>query len=611
MSYSSDKRLIKFTIIIALIFLLLIGRLYYLQIYKGDIFKELSEGNRTSLRSISAPRGKIYDRNKKVLVSNKLAYTLSIIPNEVDDVDLLLDKLTELIKLDYQSIKDKISKSNPQKILRLKRNISREELILLEEYKSELPGIILEKVPMREYVYEQLASHVLGYVGEISASKLDKLKGQGYDVGDVIGKTGLELYYEDYLQGKEGKELVEVNNVGEKVRTLGIEEPISGYDLVLNLDYDLQSSVEKILKDHLDFLSQKAKSDEDISEPPRGGAVIVMNPDDSSILAMASLPEYDSNVFVGGISQKEWNKLNTDPKKPMFNRAIRTSAPSGSIFKLVTATAGMEELGIKADTEFYDPGYYETGGVRFNNWATAGQGKLSFLEGIAWSNNTVFYKIGHQLYNKDKTILQWYAHQFGLGNKTNIDLKNESEGLVPDPEWRRNYFKDRVDKIWYPGYTINLSIGQGNLRTSPIQLVNLVSAIANGGQLYQPLLVDKIVDKDGRVIKDLKPKLLNELPVSNNTLKIVKEGMKGVTTYGTARRAFEDLPINVAGKTGTAQTGKGRPNHGWFAGFVPFEKPELAIVVFIEYGSSSANTLPIAKEIIQDYFDLELTDKDS
>jgi len=607
---NNEKRLIPFMLILVAIFLLLIARLYYLQIYQGQRFKELSEGNRTSLRSISAPRGRIYDKNGKVLVSNKLAYTLSIIPEDVEDLDGILEKLNQIMGLDIALAHEKIEKAAKGKTVRLKRNISHEELVLLEENKSELPGVILEETPMREYVYDKLASHVLGYVGEISASELENLSEKGYNVGDIIGKTGLELYYEKYLRGKEGRELVEVNNVREKIRTLGIEEPIAGYDLVLNIDAQLQENVERILAQELDLLTEQAKEDEDIIEPPRGGAVIVTNPYDGSILAMASLPDYNPNLFVGGISQKDWTRLSTDPKKPLLNRAISTSAPSGSIFKIVTGVAGMEELGVKADTEFYDPGYYKTGGVTFRNWSDVGRGKLDFLEAIAWSNNPVFFQLGHQLYKKDRTVLQEYARKFGLGEKTEVDLNNEATGLVPDPEWRRSYFKNNEDKIWYPGYSINLSIGQGNLRTSPIQLVNLVSAVANGGKLYQPLLVDKIVDRDGKLIKDLEPKLLNELSLSKDTLDTIQKGIKAVTTYGTARRTFEDLPITIAGKTGTAQTGKGRPNHGWFAGYAPADNPEIAIVVFIEYGTSSGNTLPIAKEIIKDYFDLDLISED-
>lgn len=586
------------------------GRLYYLQIYKGSRFKELSEVNRTSILPITAPRGKIYDKNKKVLVSNKLSYTASIIRNKANVSKGFLSKLSEILDLSTKEIKEKIDKTSENEgIIRIKKHISQKELILLEENKNEIPGIIIENIPMREYVYNDLASHVLGYVGEISGKELNNLADQGYGVGDIIGKTGLEQYYEPYLQGKEGKELIEVDNLGSKLRTLGIEEPVVGYDLVLNLDLKLQKNVEKILENNLKSLKKKAKEDEEIAQAPSGGAVIVIDSKDSSILAMASSPSYNPNKFLKGLSREEWNELNNNSTRPFLNRAISTRAPAGSIFKIVTAVAAMEELNIRPETKFYDPGYYETGGVRFNNWLTAGQGEIDFLEGIAWSNNTVFFKLGHKLYKKDRVLLQEYAKDFGLGKKTEIDLNNEAKGLVPDPEWRKKYFQKRENQIWYPGYTINLSIGQGNLKSSPLQLVNLVSAVANGGKLHQPRLVDKIIDSEGRLVKDFKPKLLNKLSFSDKTLEVVREGLKGVTVYGTARRAFKDFPMTVAGKTGTAQTGGDRPNHGWFAGFAPADDPEIAIVVFIEYGASSGNTLPIAKEIIREHF--KLTPKDN
>jgi penicillin-binding protein 2 len=267
----------------------------------------------------------------------------------------------------------------------------------------------------------------------------------------------------------------------------------------------------------------------------------------------------------------------------------------------------MEELGVTADTEFYDPGYYETGGVRFQNWYPVPQQEISFVDAIAWSNNTVFFELGHRLYKEDKTLLQKYAREFGLGQKTEVDLNNEAQGLVPDPQWRKEKFNNREDQIWYPGYTINLSIGQGNLRTSPIQLLNLVCGVANGGKLYQPLLVDKIVSPEGEVVKDLEPKLLNEIPVEKETFSVITEGLKGVTSYGTAEDAFKGFPLAVAGKTGTAQTGRDRANHGWFTGFAPADDPEIAVVVFIEYGSSSSYTLSIAQGVLAEYFDLEFT----
>ncbi|MBM7556184.1 penicillin-binding protein 2 [Halanaerobacter jeridensis] len=610
-----NKRIYYFGIGLLILFLILGIKLYHLQIYKYDKFRSLSEGNRTAVIPISPPRGYIYDRNKKVLVSNKLTYTLSVIPDKVENLDNLSNELSQIVDLSQTEIREKINSNSSTEPVKIKRDISREVLILLEENKSELPGLIIEETPIREYVYKDLASHVLGYVGEISAAELKKYSSQIYSSRDIIGKTGLELFYEKYLRGEEGAKLIEVNNLGQKVKTLAVEEPTQGNSLILNLDYDLQKFAEKTLQQQIQKLTERAKKnqkkpqeelDEDaITKPPKGGSVIISNPDDGSILAMANYPSYDLSLFSGPISNKKWQQLNQNPLHPLLNRATNTSAPSGSIFKIVTAGAALEELGIEKDDMFYDPGYFKVGGVEFKNWYPGGQGDISFVDAIAWSNNTVFFKLGYRLYKKDKTLLQSYAHEFGLGSKTQIDLNNEAKGLVPGPKWRKNYFDKRANQIWYPGYTINLSIGQGNLRVSPIQISSLINSVANGGQLYQPLLVDKIIDPQGEVVKNLKAKLFNEIPVSDEHLKIIKQGLKGVTTYGTARRSFSELPVTAAGKTGTAQTGSNRPNHGWFAGFAPVDDPEISIVVFIEYGSSSSNTLPIAKNIIKEYFDTQ------
>ena len=607
-----NKRIYYFGLGLLIIFLILGIKLYHLQIYKYDKFRRLSEGNRTAVIPISPPRGYIYDRDREVLVSNKLTYTLSVIPDKVEDVDDLINKLSKIIDMSRSKIREKINSEVNNDPIKIKRDISREVLILLEENKAELPGLIIEETPIREYVYNDLASHVLGYVGEISAAELKKYSPQKYSSRDIIGKTGLELFYEKYLRGEEGAKLIEVNNLGQKVKTLAVEEPTQGNSLILNLDYDLQKFAEKTLQQQIEKLTERAKKnqqkpqeelDEDaIVEPPQGGSVIISDPDDGSILAMANYPSYDLSLFSGPISNKKWQQLNQNPLHPLLNRATNTSAPSGSIFKIVTSGAALEELGIERDEMFYDPGYFKVGGVKFKNWYPGGQGDINFVDAIAWSNNTVFFKLGYRLYKKDKTILQSYAHEFGLGSKTQIDLNNEAKGLVPDPKWRKNYYDKRANQIWYPGYTINLSIGQGNLRVSPIQISSLINSVANGGQLYQPLLVDKIIDTQGKVVKNLQPKLFNEIPVSNQHLNIIKEGLKGVTTYGTAQRNFANLPITVAGKTGTAQTGSNRPNHGWFAGFAPVDDPEISIVVFIEYGNSSSNTLPIAKNIIEEYF---------
>ena len=596
------KRILNFKIIIIILFIVLLGRAFYLQVYLADEYKRLSEQNRTSTRLISAPRGRIYDRNNEIIVSNKLAHTVSIIRREANQRTIY--ELSDILNIPIDYIIDRIDNSEDD-IVRIKSNISREELILLEEIKNELTGVYIEQMPIRDYVYGSLAAHVLGYLGEISADELKNLEGQGYNSRDIIGKTGVERIYEEYLRGDSGSEQIEINNLGQKIRSLDIEEPQSGDDLILNLDYQLQQRAEDLLEEQLIALKHEAEEDDEIQGAPQGGAVIVSDPNDGSILAMASMPDYDLSKFLTGMSGEEWQRLYQNSEMPLLNRAISTSAPPGSIFKIVTGLAAMEELGVKADDEFYDKGYYELSGVRFSNWYPNGQGEIDFVDSIAWSNNTVFYQLGHQLYQKDQVLLQDYAREFTLGSRSEIDLNNETTGLIPDPDWRRNFFSNLEDRIWFPGYTINLSIGQGNLRTSPIQLINLINAIANQGVIYRPRIVDRIVSQSGELIMENQAEVLNELEADAETIETIKEALLGVTTYGTARNTFNDFPISIAGKTGTAQTGAERPNHGWFAGFAPAENPEISVVAFIEYGHSSANTLPIVRGILKEYFDVD------
>ncbi|WP_338061981.1 penicillin-binding protein 2 [Sporohalobacter salinus] len=602
MNNKFNQRLRYFGIIIIILFMILAGRLFYLQILSGEEYQKLANGNRIHVREIKAPRGKIKTKDGKILVSNRLAYTVSILPRKTNNkLETILERLSQFLDVEVSKLKAKVKKNVNNKSVVLKRDISQKELVILEENKNELPGVIINKVPVRDYVYGRLGSHILGYVGEISANQLKRYKDLGYEVNDIIGKTGLELEYEQYLRGEDGKKQVEVNNLGQKKQTLGIKQPTSGNDLILNIDFELQKIVQKHLEAELKKLQNEAKKDDRIKEPPTGGAVIALNPNTGEVLALTSIPNYDLSLFSGGISSKDWKRLNNNPQRPLLNRAIGRAPPSGSVFKLVTGTAAIEELEVTADSEFYDPGYYQVGDVKFKNWLTGGQGRLDFIDAIAFSNNTVFYKLGHQLYKKDKTLLQKYARKYRLGKKTGVDLPNEKKGLVPGPSWRKENFTKQINQIWLPGYTINLSIGQGNLKTTPIQLVNLVSTIANKGTIYAPQIVDRIVNHQGQIIKDFEPKVMNELSISDSTFEILQAGMEGVTTIGTAGSIFGDLPFAVAGKTGTAQTSSNRSNHAWFAGYAPVDNPQISIVVFIEYGSSSGNTLPVARQIFEDY----------
>lgn len=611
-----DKRILLFKIIIISIFALLILRAGQLQLIQGEYYYQLSEGNRISLRPINAPRGKIIDRNNNILVSNKLSYTLYLLPNEVSpdyNVEKLLHKVSELTGLELEFLVRNYQRSiddSSSSAIVLKRNLSQENYIIIKENSDKLPGLLVKESPIRDYVYGKLAAHVLGYVGEISLEELKRLTRAGYNYngGDIVGITGLEKEYELYLKGIDGIEQLEVNSRGEKVKSLGTKPPVPGNDLILNLDLELQKYVEDLLEKEFQYLREHARKDPDLY-PPTGAAAIVMDPNSGAILAMVSIPNYNLNDFVEGLSIKEYQELVNNPLNPLLNRTTMAAVPPGSIFKLVTGTAAIEYLDVRADTVFYDRSgefYIPNWSRPYKNWHAGGEGKLSFTRAIARSNNIVFYQLGYRLYNKFRgEKLAETAREYGLGEKTGIDLPEEKDGLVPDAEWKRETRKEG----WYPGDSVNLSIGQGGLLTTPLQLIDMISAIANGGVLYKPYLVDKIVSPGGEVIVDFKPEVRSYLPFEKRTLQILRQGMTEVTNAvyengmrGTAARVFKDFPVKVAGKTGTAQTGSSRPNHGFFAGFAPVDKPEVAVLVFLENGNSSGYTLPIAASIFKHYF---------
>ena len=609
-----EDRIKIFKIILLIIFAILILRSSQLQIIKGDYFYNLSEGNRTSFRPISAPRGKIIDREGEILVSNKLSHDLYLLPNEIPpeiDIKSLIENIANLTSLKYESLLENYEFSkkniNNRNGLILKRNIDKENMVILLENSEELPGVLVRESSVRDYVYSNTASHIIGYVGEINKSELEKYSTQGissYNVQDMIGKSGLEKEYESYLKGVDGIRQIEVNNLGEKVQELGTKPPVPGNDIILNVDLDFQKETEKILKEHIERLIEEAENDSE-RYPPTGGSAIVLNPNNGKVLAMASYPDFDLATFTSGLSEKDYQELAANPLNPMLDRNTMAAVPPGSLFKLVTGTAAIEFLDVNAETEFEDKNglfYIPQWSRPFRNWHPGGEGKLDFTKAIARSNNIVFYKLGYRLYEqyRGEKLVQT-ALNYGLGSKTQIDLPEEKTGKVPDTPINEN------KSGWNPGDSVNLSIGQGGLLTTPLQLVNYISAIANKGTLYRPYLVDKIVNTNGKMVYNQQSKVLKELDYNKELFDILHEGMEEVTmsSYGTARSTFRDFPISVAGKTGTAQSGTTDVSHGWFGGFAPSDDPQIAVLIFIENGSSSSYALPIAGDIIKEYFNFE------
>jgi penicillin-binding protein 2 len=570
------KRLNDLFIFIIIFFVILLVNLWYLQVIKGQDYEQRAINN--CIRSLveEAPRGEIYDRNGKLLITNRPAVNFSVIPAEIEDYHSLSYELSSIIPLEESYIIEKFEqlKERPFQAQTIKRDIEKEQIVAIEEQKYKFKGTLLTVQPERKYLYQELAAHVLGYVNEISE---EELKTSGYSHmlgGDIVGKSGIEKYYDNYLRGEKGNKEVEVDALGREVLTLNSREPVAGNDIHLTIDSDLQQYIQNIM------LEKK-------------GAVIASDPNTGEILAMVSQPSFDPNLFTKQITTEQWELIVQSKENILCNRSIQGIYPPGSVFKIITAIAALEEGIVDLNDRVYCPGYYKLGDLTFKCWKETGHGNQTFLEAISNSCNVFFYTMGQKL-GIDK--LNHYAMMFGLGEKTGIDLPGELKGLVPSQEWKRNTF----NQVWYPGDTVNLSIGQGYLLTTPFQIHNMLCIIANEGVVYRPFNVEKIVSQSGELLRKYESEIIREVNVSPETFRVVKEGMKKVIEEGTGRNARIE-EVAVAGKTGTAQNPQGE-NHAWFVGFAPFQNPEICVTVFIEHGGDgSQSAAPIAGNIIQSY----------
>ena len=602
-------------IVVVAVFLLLFLRAAQLQIIQGEEYFRMAENNRISIRPVNAPRGRIYSADGDILVSNKLTYNLYYQPNEVSPGmtrSELFDLLAEIIETDRETLESNYFRnqelSGPGDGVLLRRNISVEDMIKVAERNNQLQGIDIREAPLRDYIYDDIGSHIIGHIGEISKQELRDFVEQGRDYtgGDIIGIAGLERQYEEHLMGRRGFEEVEVNNLGHKENLLRSQDPVPGYDLHLTVDWELQLRTETRLEEKHYYLKKLAEEDDEIPEPG-GAAAVMMDINSGEILAMGNYPRFDPNKFATGFSNDEYEEIRNDPLQPMLNRNTMFAVSPGSVFKIVTGMAAIENLGINADTTFYDA----TGEFRipgwdrpFRNWLNYGEGELDFTRAIGRSNNIVFYELSYELYEEFRgSRLVETAREFGLGVATGIDLPGERAGLVPDGSWKR----ENLNEGWYPGDTVNMGIGQGYLSTTPLQLLQITAAVANRGNIYQPTLVQKIVDNRGEVIQENNPAAVKELSFAQEAYEIIEEGLLEVTMtdYGTAGSVFRDFPLDIAGKTGTAQLGFGGLSHAWFAAYGPVPDPEVAVVVFIERGDTSQHAAPVAADMLAAYFDLE------
>ncbi len=613
------KRIKIIRILIFVMAAVLLFRAFQIQILQGEQYFQKAENNRISVRPVSAPRGRIYSAEGDVLVSNRLAFDIYFMPNELGRAmsrEELFARLAEILDIEKSRLEDNFREgqrlSRPGEGVVLKRNISTETMIEIQESSNRLPGIVIRESSMRDYVYGDFASHVLGYVGEIGLEDLQRLGGEGrdYQGGDIIGLTGLEREYEEYLRGDKGQEIIEINHRGHKESLLQEEEPEPGLDIQLNLEKGLQMSLEEMLQERFYEMEQEAEDDEELS-PPKGASLILMDVNSGDVLGMSSYPDYNPNIFSHDLSTGKYQEIISNSQKPLLDRNTMISVPPGSVFKLITGVAGIEHLGLSGDTEFYDAtGEFNLPGweTPFTNWLEYGEGEIDFTRAIARSNNIVFYEIGYDLYQEYQgSRLVETARNFGLGEKTGIDLPQENTGRVPDGEWKR----DNRGEGWYPGDSINMAIGQGDIISTPVQLLQVTAAVANRGTIYAPRLVDKVGIPGGEDFKNINPHIQRELPYDERTFAAIETGMVDAVMedYGTGSEGFEDFPVDVAGKTGTAQI-TGSVNHAWFVAYAPVEDPEVALVVFIQEGETSRNAVPLAADLLEVYLELNRQEGD-
>lgn len=571
-------------IISVLVIAVLIGRAAYLQIYQGEYYAGLADGNRIRIVPSMAPRGTFYDRNGELLVTNRPGFSVSLLPLTAPISDDVIDRLSDLLKVPTDEIKTKIAGHSGFNPIRIKTDVTPDIVSIIEEQKSQYPGVVIEVTPIRDYILKQEGAHTFGYVSEINDTELEKMKDEGYKSGDIIGKFGLEKVYDKELRGENGGQQVEVDVSGKPVQILGRKEPVPGDDLELTIDINLQQAAEKAVDEQLTQIGAHA------------AAAVVMNPQTGEILAMVSRPAFDPNLFAHGISSKDWNQLNNNPYHPMDNKTITGEYPPGSTFKIVTGTAALTEGVVTPDEQIFDSGHHWI--IPKGNADGEALGWLNFRTALAHSDNVYFYEMGNRL-GIDR--LEKYARMFGLGAKTGIDLPYEATGLVANRRYKEKNFDDGE---WYLSETFDAAIGQGFNLVTPLQAAMVMGEIAADGKRYKPHVVNRIIAPDGSVVKDFQPELLSQLDVPEEDIKLVQDGLHDVTKYGTAASSFRGFTADIAGKTGTAENSQGR-DHGWFVAYGPFDNPNIVVAVIVEnggYGSQSA--VPIGRKILEAAFGL-------
>lgn len=578
--------------IVFLVIFVLIARLAYLQIAHGNDFRTLADENRIRLITITAPRGTFYDRNGVPLVNNRPGFSVSLVPINNPVSDDVIIRLSTILGLKPDEIQKKASKEeNPLNPIIVKSDVGPDVVAKIEERKGDLPGVVLAIQAVRSYIYNELGSHMFGYVGEINDSELEKGKEKGYKSGDIVGKFGLEQVYDKELRGVDGGEQVEVDVTGRPIQRLGRKEPVPGNDLFLTIDSRVQKATEEAMDRQLAYLQNKLGNIH-----AKAGAAVAINPKTGEILAMVSRPTFNPNLFNGGISAKDWKTINDNPFNPMQNRVLSGEYPPGSTFKIITGTAALELGKVTAEEKILDTGKHWI--IPKGNASNEALGWIDFREALSKSDNVYFYEMGNRLGIDN---LEKYARMYGMGAYTGINLPGEADGLVANQRYKMKVYGEE----WYLSETFDAAIGQGFQLATPLQVANVMAQVASGGHRYRPYLVSKIASPNGQVIKEFQPEEMGSVTISEKNLNLIRSALRDVAQPGgTAAAVFEGFPITIAGKTGTAENPHG-DDHGWFVAYAPFDDPQIVVAVLIEQGGfGSDSAVPIARKMFEAYFDV-------
>ncbi len=582
-------RLHTLLVVCLVLFAVLLGRMVYLQLWRGDYYAKQSDGNRLRQSRILAPRGIIYDSEGKELVNNLPGYAV-VLQKQSSYKPETLQRLSNLLQMPVEEINAKIKASeNFYEPIMLKNNLDQQMVTKIEEQRRYMPEVMLSVQPIRNYPYHELAVHALGYVGEVSSYEIEQGLFKNISQGSLVGKGGLEKTYDKYLRGEDGAFMEEVDVAGNVVKHYDSVQPIPGKNLKLTIDYELQKELEEFTDKHLAFLRSSG-----IAPEARAAAVVAIDPRNGAVRAMVSRPGYDPNWFVHGISSKNWNSINNDPNYPMNNKVITGEYPPGSTFKIVTGSAAFELKKVGLDEPIFDGGFHPMVPTMGNAGGEV-LGWLTFIKALAMSDNVYFYELGYRVGIDN---IEKYAHIFGFGERTGIDLEGESKGLVASKKVKREIWNED----WRLGDTFNAAIGQGFNLTTPIQLSVMLSIVANGGTKYQPYLVDSIINSDGSLFEKPKRAEGKHIDVSQQTIDYIRMGMSATTQEGGTASYFAGLPKPIAGKTGTAENSHGR-DHGLFVAYGPVDDPELVVVCIVEQGGfGSVAAGPIVYKAFEEFF---------